>query len=82
MTLRPTPKKRYGGRHLSPASSPDETGPLLTLRAAVVLMATGIAATVVAVLTYLIGHSAPAAVLAGITAALTVFPQLNGTIGQ
>jgi hypothetical protein len=44
-------------------------------------MATGIAAAVAAALTYLIGHSIPAALLAGFSAAVTVLSLLNAIIG-
>jgi hypothetical protein len=81
-TLRRKSKKRNARRDLEPGSSPNGSGPLLPLRAAVLLMAAGIAAAVAAVLTYLMEHSVPTALFAGFTTAGTALSLLNGLIGQ
>jgi hypothetical protein len=82
MTLRRKPNVRHVRRHPDPGSSPDDSdGPLLSLRAALIFMAAGIIAVMVAVLTYRLDGSVTAGLIAFFLAAGTAVPVLNGIIG-
>jgi hypothetical protein len=61
--------------------APDRTEPLLTLRAAVILMAAMIASGVTGILTYLASASLPEAYLAAGPACAAVITLLNAIIG-
>jgi hypothetical protein len=82
MTLRRKSDKGNANGHPDPGRSTDERDPLLTLRAAFILMAAAIAATVAGMLTFLMNGSAPGAALAAGSAFATIIVLLNGIVGR
>ena len=60
----------------------DDRDPLLTLRAAFILLAAAVAAAVAGVLVYLTNGSAPGAALTAGFALVTVTPLLNAIVGK
>jgi hypothetical protein len=68
--------------HPDRGPSTDDRDPLLTLRAAFILMAALVVAGVVGALTYLTSGSAPGAVLAAGSATGAAIPLLHGIVGR
>lgn len=82
LTVRRKSDKGNAHGHPDPGRSTAERDPLLTLRAAFILMAAAIAAGVAGVLTFLMNGSAPGAALAAGSAIATVIALLNHIVGQ
>jgi hypothetical protein len=82
-----TTVRRNGGEgnakeHPDPGRSTDDRDPLLTLRAAFILLSSGIAAAVAGALMYLSTRSMSAAGLTAGSALLVVIPLFNAIVGH
>ena len=81
-TLRRNSDEGNGHGHPDRDRPTDDRDPLLTLRAAFILLASAVAAAVAGVLVYLMNGSAPGAVLTAGSAVVTVTALLNAIVGR
>jgi hypothetical protein len=82
MTLRPNSGEGNAHEHPDPGRPTDDRDPLLTLRAAFILLAAVIAAVAAGALVYLMNGSVPGAVLTAGSAIATVIIFLNTIVGR